>query len=163
MKWKVENWQFYILVLVNARSIMIQYILIVANGVLVHICINDLLCMQYRKVENYTKNDMIELWGSPRIHRPALSYYNITIYICILYEWYIQKLNCSDNDRVWTKVFFSNFFHFWRVVNKSEFFFQISIIFLGHYMVMLLDMIVLNHIVTLIMMFEEGVAAKHGK
>ena len=30
-------------------------------------------------------------------------------------------------------------------------------------MVMLLDMIVLNHIVTLIMMFEEGVAAKHGK
>ena len=151
MKWKVENWQFYILVLVNARSIMIQYILIVADDVLVHICINDLLCMQYRKVENYTKNDMIELLGSPRIHRPAL------------YEWYIQKLNCSDNDRVWTKVFFSNFFHFWRVVNKSEFFFQISIIFQGHYMVMLLDMIVLNHIVTLIMMFEEDVAAKHGK
>ena len=118
MKWKVENWQFYILVLVNARSIMIQYILIVANGVLVHICINDLLCMQYRKVENYTKNDMIELWGSPRIHRPALSYYNITIYICILYEWYIQKLNCSDNDRVWTKVFFL-IFSFLKSCNKK--------------------------------------------
>ena len=91
------------------------------------------------------------------------SHINITIYIYMLYEWYIQKLNCSDNDRVWTKVFFSNFFHFWRVVKKSEFFFQISIIFQGHHMVILLDMIVLNHIVTLIMMFEEGVAAKHGK
>ena len=41
--------------------------------------------------------------------------------------------------------------------------FQISIIFQGHHMVILLDMIVLNHIVTLIMMFEEDVAPKHGK
>ena len=54
-----------ILVLVNTKVVdndtILYSILIVTDDVHVLTCINELLCMQYSKVENYSTNGLIRL------------------------------------------------------------------------------------------------------
>ena len=54
-----------ILVLVNTKVVdndtILYSILIVTDDVHVLTCINELLCMQYNKVENYSTNGLIRL------------------------------------------------------------------------------------------------------